>query len=79
MTCKDSQSIVDHTFDELDDLGNADGVSWYFRDDEDQLALFTFRNDSLGIEQGGTSGKAITLPKFRLFEERTENLSTTNW
>ncbi len=71
-TCKDRLSIVDKSFGELHDLGNADGASWYFRDEEDQLELFTFRNDSLGIQQGGTTGEAVTIPKFRLFDDNGE-------
>ena len=71
-TCKDRLSIVDKSFGELHDLGNADGASWYFRDDNNQLELFTFRNDSLGIQQGGTTGEAVTHPKFQLFLENGE-------
>ncbi len=48
---------------------NADAGTLYLMTDSDELCFQIIRNDSLGIELGGTTGKNIELPAVKIFDE----------
>lgn len=53
---------------EAKEIAHADGGTVYLRTDDDHLEFTIMRTDSLGIALGGTTGKAITLPRIPLFD-----------
>ncbi|NVK19004.1 MAG: GAF domain-containing protein [Methylocystaceae bacterium] len=58
------------------DLTNADGCSLYVINDNQELDFKIFRNDTLGMVYGGTSGKKVNFPGIPLYHENGEpNLS----
>ncbi|MBV1878375.1 MAG: GAF domain-containing protein [Pseudomonadales bacterium] len=63
----DSDRLMERILLEAKDIGNADGGTLYIRSNEDQLVFTIMRTDSLGIAQGGTTGKSILLPAVEMF------------
>lgn len=71
-TERNSVHLMEKILDEAKSMCNADGGTLYRLIDNDQRLRFEImRNDSLGIYNGGTSGKEITLPPVELFDPET--------
>ena len=67
--------LLERILSEAQTLTCADGGSLYlFRDDDDRprLEFALVRNDTLSINQGGSSGQAISLPPIPLRDENGE-------
>lgn len=56
---------------EAKELCGADAGSLYLRTEDDRLKFVIMRTTSLGIAQGGTTGRAIDLPPVSLFDTDT--------
>lgn len=66
-TERNSVRLMEKILDEAKSMCNADGGTLYRMVDNDQRLRFEImRNDSLGIYNGGTSGKEINLPPVEL-------------
>jgi len=50
-------------------LCNADAGTLYLKTDDDMLRFVVIRNNSLDISAGGTTGREITFPLLRLYDE----------
>lgn len=66
---KDSDRLMEIILLEAKEMGRADGGTLYIRTDDDKLQFVILKTDSLGIAQGGTTGKEITLPAVPMFDE----------
>ncbi|MFI4985886.1 MAG: putative bifunctional diguanylate cyclase/phosphodiesterase [Alphaproteobacteria bacterium] len=55
-------------------IANADGGTLYLRTADDSLRFVIFRNDTLAIAMGGTTGRPVAYPPLRLYhdEARTQ-------
>lgn len=56
---------------EAKDLTNADGGTFYLREDDDTLRFTILRNDTLNTAMGGTTGKDIAFPPLPLMNPDT--------
>lgn len=54
------------------ELTNADGCSLYVLNDNQELEFKIFRNDTLGMVYGGTSGKEVNFPGIPLYDDHGE-------
>ncbi|MGB0683504.1 MAG: HD domain-containing phosphohydrolase [Magnetovibrionaceae bacterium] len=52
-------------------FANADGGTLYLRLETDQLKFEIMRTDSLNIAMGGTTGKEISFPPLRMYDDET--------
>ncbi len=70
--------LLDRILSEAQQLCRADGGTLYLRNDEDCLEFAIVKNNSLGIDLGGASGKAVHFPAVHLFDPSNgaPNLST---
>lgn len=64
---KDINRLVETILQGAKDLSNADGGSLYLLGRQKRLMFQIVLNDSLGFEQGGTSGKPVTMPPVELY------------
>ena len=68
---KDHAKLLEVILLEAKEIANADGGTIYLRTKDDHLEFAIMRTDSLGIALGGTTGKAITLPRLPLYDAVT--------
>ncbi|MDX2168345.1 MAG: GAF domain-containing protein [Deltaproteobacteria bacterium] len=64
---RDYHALLERILVEAKTLCRADGGTLYLRNEQDQLEFVILRNDSLGIELGGSGGE-ITFPALPLFD-----------
>ncbi len=70
---RNKNRLVEMILLEAKDLCKADGGTLYLRTDDDRLEFEIMRTDSLSIQLGGTTGKAIHLPPVAMYESDSEN------
>ncbi|MGB0671661.1 MAG: hypothetical protein ACPGNT_09200, partial [Rhodospirillales bacterium] len=66
---RDHNRLMEMILLEAKAFANADGGTLYLRLPDDRLKFEIMRTDSLGIALGGTTGKPITFPPLRLYDE----------
>ena len=77
-TERNHNRLMERILLEAKELANADGGTLYLRTDTDTLKFEIMRTDSLGIALGGTTGKPITFPPLRLYDEQTKEANHKN-
>jgi len=75
---RDTNRLMETILLEAKDLANADGGTLYLHTDDDRLKFEIMRSDSLGIALGGTTGKTISFPALRMYDEQTGEPNHTN-
>lgn len=70
---KDINSLMERILLEAKAMGNADAGTLYIRTDDDKLKFEIMRTDSLGIAEGGTTGKEIKIPPQAMYIDGEPN------
>jgi hypothetical protein len=68
---RDNDRLMERILLEAKGLCNADGGTLYLRTNDDKLQFVIMRTDSLRVALGGTTGKEITFPSLRMYNEET--------
>jgi hypothetical protein len=68
---RDFDRLLETIVREAQAVCNADAGTLYLRTDDDRLKFVIVSNNSLDIAAGGTTGRAITFPPLRLYDEET--------
>ena len=66
---RDHNRLMERILLEAKGLCNADGGTLYLRTPEDTLKFEIMRTDSLGVALGGTTGRQITFPPLRMYND----------
>ena len=68
---RDNKRLMERILLEAKEICNADGGTLYLKTEDDRLKFEIMRTDSLNIAMGGTTGKDITFPSLRMYDEKT--------
>src|SRR4051794_40773770 len=68
---RNRERLLETILSEAQKLCNADGGTLYLRTEADTLRFAILRSESLGVNLGGTTGKAVTLPEIPMFDAGT--------
>lgn len=66
---RDFNRLLETIVIEAQMLCNADAGTLYLKTDDDMLRFVVIRNNSLDISAGGTTGREISFPPLRLYDE----------
>ena len=66
---RDFNRLLETIVIEAQMLCNADAGTLYLKTDDDMLRFVVIRNNSLDISAGGTTGREISFPALRLYDE----------
>jgi len=70
---KDINSLMERILVEAQRLANSDAGTLYIRTDDDKLKFEIMRTDSLGIAEGGTTGRVIPFPAQEMYIDGEPN------